>query len=65
MDVGGLSASGRRATLVLAFALGLGDSVALAFEHHLALELSHRAEDVQHEPPIGRGSVQPHAEDAQ
>jgi hypothetical protein len=50
-------------TFVFAFALGFGDSFALAFKHHLPLELGHRADDVQHEASSRSLGVQTHVED--
>src|ERR1700722_15767906 len=55
----------RRPALELALSLGLGDAFALPLKQDLALELSHRTQHVQHQPPVGRGSVQSHAQDAQ
>jgi len=49
-DVVRLGPSGRRPAPVLAFALGLGNALALALQHHLALELRDAADHVQHQP---------------
>jgi hypothetical protein len=44
-----LARAGRARPFVLAFALRLGDSLALALKHHLALKLRDAGQDVQHE----------------
>ena len=49
----GLRPCGRLTALVLTLSLRLRDALALPLQHHLALELRHRSEHVQHQPPGG------------
>ena len=60
-----LPTHGGRSALVAAVGLGLGDPLALAFEHQRALELGNRAKHGEDQPAAGRAGVDPEREDAQ
>ena len=64
-DLIGFGASGWPPTFVFALGLCPGDALALALQHHLALELSDARQHIEHELARGRAGIDAHGEDAE